>query len=157
MTPSSEDAQALRHGRRPRLVLHYREGCHLCEDMEQQLHELLPVDSFQLVRIDIDEDERLREAFNVRVPVLSLIPLSATPVTQSAGEMQPASDSVETATLVTGLPAVGAVVAESDADLSSVALIELCEHFLDLQAVSEALASYNRGLLEDGAAALADG
>jgi hypothetical protein len=79
----------------PQLTLHYREGCHLCEDMEQQLHELLEAGSFTLIRIDIDEDPVLKEAYNVRVPVLSCEQL------------------------------------------------DVCEHFLDLQAVKEALAGYN--------------
>lgn len=80
---------------KPQLTLHYREGCHLCEDMEQQLHELLEPGSFTLIRIDIDEDSLLKEAYNVRVPVLSCDQ------------------------------------------------IDVCEHFLDLQAVKEALAGYN--------------
>jgi len=83
---------------KPALTLHFREGCHLCEDMEQQLHELLDPDSFTLIRIDIDEDPVLREAYNVRVPVLSCDQM------------------------------------------------DVCEHFLDLQAVKEALAGYNTAL-----------
>lgn len=79
----------------PQLTLYRREGCHLCEDMEQQLHELLEQGSYCLERVDIDEDETLRKQFNVRVPVLSL------------GDLQ------------------------------------LCEHFLDLEAVRLALAGYN--------------
>jgi len=84
----------------PLLTLYYREGCHLCEDMEQQLQELLDPESFRLQRRDIDEDPALQNLYNVRVPVL-----------ECAG-------------------------------------VELCEHFLDLQAVSDALqrsdAGYNR-------------
>lgn len=80
----------------PELTLHYREGCHLCEDMEQLLQELLEPGSYRLRRIDIDSNEQLTQAYNVRVPVLSL----------------------------NG--------------------IELCEHFLDLDAVRSALSSYNR-------------
>lgn len=80
---------------KPQLTLHYREGCHLCEDMEQQLHELLQPGSFSLIRVDIDSDPALREAYNVRVPVLS------------CGQLH------------------------------------VCEHFLDLQALKEALAGYN--------------
>ncbi|MFT4729418.1 MAG: hypothetical protein ACI9UN_003936 [Granulosicoccus sp.] len=80
---------------KPQLTLHYREGCHLCEDMEQQLQELLEPGSFTLIRIDIDEDPVLKEVYNVRVPVLSCDQL------------------------------------------------DVCEHFLDLQAVKEALAGYN--------------
>jgi len=38
----------------PLLTLYYREGCHLCEDMEGLLHELLPSGSFRLDRVDID-------------------------------------------------------------------------------------------------------
>ena len=84
----------------PQLTLHFREGCHLCEDMEQQLHELLEPGSFTLIKIDIDEDPVLREAYNIRVPVLSFNQM------------------------------------------------DVCEHFLDLQALketlAEALAGYNR-------------
>lgn len=79
----------------PELTLHYREGCHLCEDLEKLLGELLEPGSYTLRRIDIDEDETLKMAYNERVPVLSC-------------------DNVE-----------------------------LCEHFLDLDAVKGALASYN--------------
>jgi len=77
--------------------MYYREGCHLCEDMEQQLFELLDPNGFSLHLIDIDEDPELHKAYNARVPVLLCL---------------------ET---------------------------ELCEHFLDLEAVKGALASYNRG------------
>ncbi|MFT6303860.1 MAG: hypothetical protein ACI9XK_004158 [Granulosicoccus sp.] len=80
---------------KPQLTLHYREGCHLCEDMEQQLYELLEPDSFSLIRIDIDSDPVLRVAYNIRVPVLSCDQL------------------------------------------------DVCEHFLDLHALKEALAGYN--------------
>lgn len=52
------------------LTLYYREGCHLCEDMEAQLYELLEVGSFGLTKVDIDSDDALRSAFNTRVPVL---------------------------------------------------------------------------------------
>lgn len=54
----------------PLLTLYYREGCHLCEDMEQQLPELLDEGSYRLEKIDIDADDTLRESYNVRVPVL---------------------------------------------------------------------------------------
>jgi len=87
---------------RPQLTLYYREGCHLCEDLEQQLSELLEPDSYHLLKVDIDEDEALRRAYNVRVPVLKC-------------EDQ-----------------------------------EVCEHFLDLEALrnalEQALASYNRAM-----------
>ena len=56
---------------KPLLTLYYREGCHLCEDLEQQLPELLEPDTYRLEKVDIDENERLRESYNVRVPVLN--------------------------------------------------------------------------------------
>lgn len=57
----------------PLLELLYREGCHLCEDMESLLHELLEPGSFALRRIDIDEHPALRAEHHVRVPVLRLV------------------------------------------------------------------------------------
>ncbi len=98
----------------PELVLYYREGCHLCEDMEQLLGELFEPGSFHLTRIDIDEHPSLREAYNVRVPVLSLVQEQ----TSGALASYPLGNQ-----------------------------LELCEHFLDLEAVRDALASYNRQLL----------
>lgn len=56
----------------PQLELLFRDGCHLCEDMEAQLHELLAPGSFQLSRTDIDEHPALREQHHTRVPVLFL-------------------------------------------------------------------------------------
>jgi len=76
------------------LTLLYRDGCHLCEDMQALLAELLPDGSYRLNRIDIDDDPALRQVHDRRVPVLML------------GEQ------------------------------------ELCHHFLDLQAVRQALAGY---------------
>lgn len=78
----------------PELVLLFRDGCHLCEDMALLLQELLEPGSFTLTRVDIDENPELREIHDTRVPVLLL-----------AG-------------------------------------VELCHHFLDLQAVRAGLASY---------------
>ncbi len=113
----------------PELVLYFREGCHLCEDMEQLLVELLEPGSFHLTRVDIDEHPSLREAYNVRVPVLSLV---RTPQIESTNA-DPRLEQMQAAeTLLDHLP---------DNQM------ELCEHFLDLEAVRDALASYNRQLL----------
>ncbi len=116
--------------------MHYREGCHLCEDMQQQLAELFEPGEFRLTLIDIDEDAVLREAYNVRVPVLSLVQLPASRLPEEGLEVATA-----------GL-AQGAKPVRNDAKgpLNGT-LKELCEHFLDLVAVREALASYNRPLL----------
>jgi len=54
------------------LILYWRDGCHLCEDMEQTLAELVHPSRYRLNRIDIDGDEDLRRRFNADVPVLCL-------------------------------------------------------------------------------------
>lgn len=54
------------------LDLYWRDGCHLCEDMEQTLAELVPASYYRLNRIDIDENDALREKYNEHVPVLCL-------------------------------------------------------------------------------------
>lgn len=54
----------------PVLTLFVRVGCHLCEDMAEQLHELFEPGSFRLEQIDIDEDLALKARYDVDVPVL---------------------------------------------------------------------------------------
>ncbi len=54
------------------LDLYWRDGCHLCEDMERTLAELVPASRYRLNRIDIDRDDALRATYNELVPVLSL-------------------------------------------------------------------------------------
>ncbi len=63
---------------RPVLTLLHREGCHLCEEMEGLLHELLEPGSFELRRTDIDEHPALLAEHHVRVPVLFLGDVPAT-------------------------------------------------------------------------------
>jgi len=75
-----------------------RQGCHLCEDMQAQLHELLEPLSFTLKLVDIDSSPALRERFNELVPVL-----------------------------------------EHDTT-------EICHHFLDMEALRNAQAGYNKGI-----------
>lgn len=54
----------------PTLTLYTRVGCHLCEDMEQQL-ELLQQHGFSLNVVDIDADSYLKLRYGERVPVLA--------------------------------------------------------------------------------------
>ncbi|MCK5903326.1 MAG: glutaredoxin family protein [Cocleimonas sp.] len=56
------------------LIVYYREGCHLCEQMLASLHaqqrehrQQIP---FDINSVDIDEDPVLREKYNVDVPVV---------------------------------------------------------------------------------------
>lgn len=64
--PPPVDAQ----GGVPLFTLYRREGCHLCEDLENQLEELLEPGSYRLRRVDIDDFTELREQYHVLVPVL---------------------------------------------------------------------------------------
>jgi len=54
------------------LTLFWRDGCHLCEDMEQTLAELVDSARYRLEKVDIDRNESLRERYNEAVPVLCL-------------------------------------------------------------------------------------
>ena len=52
------------------LTVYGREYCHLCHDMVAALEALRPVHGFDLVVIDVDENEALERRFGERVPVL---------------------------------------------------------------------------------------
>lgn len=54
------------------LTLYIRQGCHLCQDMEQQIHELLEPGSYRLTLVDIDSDKALQIRYNESVPVLKV-------------------------------------------------------------------------------------
>jgi len=57
---------------KPRLVLFFRDGCHLCEEMQALLGELLDPASYELEKVDIDADDVLKSEYNEHVPVLKL-------------------------------------------------------------------------------------
>ncbi|MEJ2345293.1 MAG: glutaredoxin family protein [Gammaproteobacteria bacterium] len=52
------------------LTLYGRSGCHLCEDMEQQLRRLQPEHGFELAVVDIDGDPALGGEYGLKIPVL---------------------------------------------------------------------------------------
>jgi glutaredoxin len=52
----------------PRVVLYTRQGCHLCDDARELLHE----QGIRPICIDIDADASLRERFNECVPVVEI-------------------------------------------------------------------------------------
>jgi len=52
------------------LTLFVRQGCHLCQDMEQQIRDLLEPGSFRLTLVDIDANKALQNRYNEWVPVL---------------------------------------------------------------------------------------
>lgn len=56
---------------KPTLTLYTKVGCHLCEDMKQQL-ELLQQDyDFYLHLVDIEADHVLKLQYGERIPVLT--------------------------------------------------------------------------------------
>jgi len=53
-----------------KLTLFYREGCHLCVEMLNELHSYLQRPDIELQRIDIDENPEWLATYNELVPVL---------------------------------------------------------------------------------------
>lgn len=54
------------------LILYTRRGCHLCDEMKQQVAPLAREFSATLREADIDADPALRAQFDTEVPVLFL-------------------------------------------------------------------------------------
>ena len=52
------------------LTLFIREGCHLCDDMEQAVREYESEFDFEIQRVPIDNDAELEHAYGALVPVL---------------------------------------------------------------------------------------
>ena len=52
------------------LTIYVREGCHLCEDMEQGLREYATQLDFETRRVSIDNNPELETAYGDKVPVL---------------------------------------------------------------------------------------
>ncbi len=55
----------------PVLIVYYRDGCHLCEQMVASLFQLQAELGYEIKQIDIDADPVLREKYNVDVPVVT--------------------------------------------------------------------------------------
>jgi hypothetical protein len=53
------------------LTLYFREGCHLCDDMEQALRECKSELDFEIRRVPIDNNAELEQAYGAKVPVLA--------------------------------------------------------------------------------------
>ena len=52
------------------LTIYIREGCHLCDDMEQALREYESDFDIETRRVPIDNNAELEQAYGTRVPVL---------------------------------------------------------------------------------------
>ena len=55
----------------PLLIVYYRDGCHLCEQVVASLFQLQAELGYEIKQIDIDTDSVLREKYNVDVPVVT--------------------------------------------------------------------------------------
>jgi len=53
------------------LIVYYREGCHLCEQVVASLFQLQKELGYEIKQIDIDNDPILRDKYNVDVPVVT--------------------------------------------------------------------------------------
>ena len=53
-----------------KLTIYIREGCHLCDDMEQALREYESDLDFETQCVSIDNDPQLEQAYGSKVPVL---------------------------------------------------------------------------------------
>jgi len=52
------------------LIVYYREGCHLCEQVVASLFELQVELKYEIIQIDIDDDPALQKKYDVDVPVV---------------------------------------------------------------------------------------
>ncbi len=53
------------------LIVYYRDGCYLCEQVVASLFQLKKELKFEIKQIDIDTDSVLRSKYNVDVPVVT--------------------------------------------------------------------------------------
>lgn len=54
-----------------RLILYYREGCHLCEAFSDELCQFQQRYHFEYDRVDVDTSPELVKRYGLRVPVLA--------------------------------------------------------------------------------------
>ncbi|MCU7802615.1 MAG: glutaredoxin family protein [Candidatus Thiodiazotropha sp. (ex Lucinoma borealis)] len=52
------------------LRFYYRDGCHLCDDMLEELIRLRSEWQFDLIEVDIDRSPEIREKYNTQIPLL---------------------------------------------------------------------------------------
>ena len=56
----------------PQLTVYTRHGCHLCEDLLQQMQILKNSHVFEYFTVDVDADPRIRQQYAALVPVVVL-------------------------------------------------------------------------------------
>jgi len=55
----------------PLLIVYYRDGCHLCEQVVASLFQFQEELKYEIEQIDIDTDPVLRDKYNADVPVVT--------------------------------------------------------------------------------------
>jgi glutaredoxin len=55
-----------------RVVLYSRPGCHLCDDARQVLLAEQAASPFDLVEVDVQDDDDLERAYGIRIPVVEI-------------------------------------------------------------------------------------
>ena len=55
------------------LIVYYRAGCHLCEQVVASLFQFQEELKYEIEQIDIDDDPILRDKYNVDVPVVTYL------------------------------------------------------------------------------------
>ena len=54
------------------LTIYSGPNCHLCEQAKAILYPLLTEKGWQLVEVNVQESERLKEKYGIRIPVVAL-------------------------------------------------------------------------------------
>lgn len=52
-------------------TVYSRHGCHLCEDLLQQLIQLQQIHEFKITEVDVDSSPQLIEQYGLQVPVVT--------------------------------------------------------------------------------------
>ena len=52
-------------------TVYSRHGCHLCEDLLQQLYQLQQAHDFEVFEVDVDSSPQLIEQYGSQVPVVT--------------------------------------------------------------------------------------
>ena len=55
-----------------RLTIYSGPNCHLCEQAKAILYPVLTEKGWELVEVNIQDDERLKEKYGIRIPVVAL-------------------------------------------------------------------------------------
>ncbi|MES9859643.1 MAG: glutaredoxin family protein [Candidatus Thiodiazotropha sp. LLP2] len=52
------------------LTFYHRQGCHLCDEMWQELEEMNEMQGIDVSKVDIDRNSQIRQDYGLRIPCL---------------------------------------------------------------------------------------